>query len=148
MKLQQYLFLGVTIGVWLVTLCSTIRSADAFSTVSSRPRASSPQAELSTSSLNASSRRGVLGKLRGAILGGAGFSAFRQRSEAASAEDIPASTDGRKVELQVANVDGVEGKTGTVKIQLRPEWAPRGVKRFEVSTAPEIASAGLSGTSE
>lgn len=38
---------------------------------------------------------------------------------------------GSIIELQVANLDGVEGQTGTIKIQLRPEWAPRGAQRFE-----------------
>lgn len=47
---------------------------------------------------------------------------------------LPAiAEEGSIVELQVANLDGVEGRTGTIKIQLHPDWAPRGVERFEVS---------------
>ena len=87
----------------------------------------------SSTSLDAASRRGVLGRIKGAVLGVATFGAFRQRPSVALAEEIPETTNGRIVELQIANLEGVEGKTGTVKIQLRPEWAPRGVKRFEVS---------------
>jgi hypothetical protein len=46
---------------------------------------------------------------------------------------LPAiAEEGSIVELQVANLDGVEGRTGTIKIQMRPDWAPRGVQRFEV----------------
>ena len=45
----------------------------------------------------------------------------------------PANAEaGRIVELTINNVDGEEGKTGSIKIQLQPDWAPRGVARFEV----------------
>ena len=40
---------------------------------------------------------------------------------------------GSIVEFQVDNLDGVEGNTGTIKIQLRPEWAPLGALRFAAS---------------
>jgi hypothetical protein len=77
------------------------------------------------------SRRKVLGNLRRAVVGAATLSVFRQGPKVALADDaIP--TTGRIVEMVIANLDGIEGNTGTVKIQLRPEWAPRGVKRFEV----------------
>ena len=113
------------------------QSTIAFST---QPSLHLPPQTLSSTSLRAASRRGVLGKLRGAILGGATFTAFRQGPSEASAEETPSTTtDGRIVELQIANLDGVEGKTGNVKIQLRPEWAPRGVKRFEVRS-PKLGS--------
>lgn len=46
--------------------------------------------------------------------------------------------EGSIVELQVANLDGVEGRTGTIMIQLRPDWAPRGVQRFEVSEEKDL----------
>lgn len=57
---------------------------------------------------------------------GVGFTAAVVGSQPVIAEE------GSIVELQVANLDGVEGRTGTIKIQLRPDWAPRGVQRFEV----------------
>ena len=47
----------------------------------------------------------------------------------ALAEDTSAS--GNIVEIEVKNLDG--GSAGTIKIQMKPDWAPRGVARFEVS---------------
>jgi hypothetical protein len=77
------------------------------------------------------SRRRVLGGIKRAVVGAATLAVFRQGPKVAVADDsIP--TTGRIVELTVANLDGIEGNTGTIKLQLRPEWAPRGVKRFEV----------------
>jgi hypothetical protein len=50
------------------------------------------------------------------------------------AEDAAAGASGGNViEIQVANLDGQADNTGTIKIQLKPDWAPRGVARFEVS---------------
>lgn len=76
-------------------------------------------------------RRTVLGNIRAGIVSVATFAAFRQRVEPAYADEI-VQTDGRVIELQIANLDGVEGSTGVVKIELKKDWAPRGVKRFEV----------------
>jgi len=43
---------------------------------------------------------------------------------------------GSTVELDIANLDG--GASGTIRIQLRPDWAPKGVARFE-----ELTQAGF-----
>jgi len=38
--------------------------------------------------------------------------------------------EGRLVEFTISNLDGEDGRTGTIKIQTHPEWAPIGVERF------------------
>lgn len=53
-------------------------------------------------------------------------------SEQAFAEDDV--EEGRLIEFQVSNLDGVEGNTGTFVIRTRPSWAPKGVQRFEELT--------------
>ncbi|CAJ1946293.1 unnamed protein product [Cylindrotheca closterium] len=78
-------------------------------------------------------RRSILGNLRKAVVGSATLAAFRQKPAPVNAEDILASP-GRTVQLEIANLEGVEGNTGIVKLKLQPEWAPRGVKRFEELT--------------
>jgi len=45
------------------------------------------------------------------------------------AEETDTSPSGNIIEIEVNNLDG--GATGIVKIQMKPEWAPRGVARFE-----------------
>lgn len=82
-------------------------------------------------------RRSVLGNIKRIVVGTAAFVAFRQKPAPVSAEELLASP-GRIVQLEIANLEGVEGETGIVKIKLQPEWAPRGVKRFEVSTDNRI----------
>jgi hypothetical protein len=65
------------------------------------------------------------------LVGAATLAAFRQKPAPVLAEDIMQSP-GRVVQLEIANLEGVEGNIGIVKIKLQSEWAPRGVKRFEV----------------
>jgi len=49
-----------------------------------------------------------------------------------SAQDEASAQDyGSLVKFEVANVGGVAGKTGQFIMQLRPDWAPIGVARFE-----------------
>lgn len=84
-----------------------------------------PSQTLSSSALYASSRRNVVetaGLTAAAILAG-------------SALPVNAAEEGKVVAFQVDNLDGTPGKTGTIKIQLRPEWSPNGVKRFEELTS-------------
>jgi len=50
---------------------------------------------------------------------------------AAQAEEATTLDEGRLIEFEVANLDGVEGQTGKFVIQTRPSWAPIGAKRFE-----------------
>ena len=76
-----------------------------------------------------SRRREVFGNLKKVIFAGAGVASVFKR-QAVYAED--SATKGRIVEFQVNNLDGEAGKTGTFKLQLIPEWSPRGVARFEV----------------
>eukprot|EP00535_Pseudo-nitzschia_heimii_P000303 CAMPEP_0197186660 /NCGR_PEP_ID=MMETSP1423-20130617/14358_1 /TAXON_ID=476441 /ORGANISM="Pseudo-nitzschia heimii, Strain UNC1101" /LENGTH=286 /DNA_ID=CAMNT_0042638045 /DNA_START=122 /DNA_END=982 /DNA_ORIENTATION=+ len=45
------------------------------------------------------------------------------------AADDAAGEPGNIVEIEVKNLDG--GSAGTIKIQMKPDWAPRGVARFE-----------------
>ena len=52
----------------------------------------------------------------------------------AADDSVREPTPGSVIAFEFSNLDGVEGKTGTVKIQLYPEWAPKGVERFEELT--------------
>lgn len=128
-------FSAKNFSLFCIFAVSLLASADAFTSsaiTSSSPLNTLPVPQSTTALEAESSRRGVLGRLRGAVVGAATLSIFRP--QIALAEHAPATTTGRIVELVVENVDGVEGKTGSIKLQLRPEWAPRGVQRFEVST--------------
>lgn len=78
-------------------------------------------------------RREVFGKLKKVFFAGGLVEAIRGQPALAE-EATPSPPTGRVVQLQIGNVDGEEGKTGTIKIQLHPEWAPRGVARFEELT--------------
>lgn len=49
-----------------------------------------------------------------------------------------ADGEGKIVEMTVNNLDG--GASGTIKIQLRPDWAPKGVARFETLTEKNFFS--------
>lgn len=42
--------------------------------------------------------------------------------------------EGRLIEFEVANLDGVEGNTGKIVIRTKPSWAPKGAQRFEELT--------------
>lgn len=57
-----------------------------------------------------------------------------KRSALASEPTSVPDPTGNIVQFTFQNVDGIEGNTGTVKIQLDSAWAPRGVARFEELT--------------
>jgi peptidyl-prolyl cis-trans isomerase A (cyclophilin A) len=101
-------------------------------TVTTLPAAAIQRPITTSTSLNAEGfiRREVFKALRRGAVGVASLATFTRKPQLAVAEEN-SSTTGRIVELTVSNLDGVPSKTGTIKIQLRPEWAPRGVKRFE-----------------
>lgn len=82
-----------------------------------------------TTALSAIRRRAALTWVKKALLAGVGISTAASRLERAAAEDEA----GKIVTLTVDNLNGEPGNTGTIKIQLQPSWAPRGVERFEVS---------------
>ena len=52
----------------------------------------------------------------------------------AFAEETDTSPSGNIIEIKVNNIGVDSDKSGTIKIQMKPEWAPRGVARFEVSS--------------
>lgn len=62
------------------------------------------------------------------------------RTAPAVADETTATApqDANVILLEIQNLDGVEGSSGQVKIQMRPDWAPRGVQRFEVSMLQRI----------
>jgi len=49
-------------------------------------------------------------------------------------EALADEEEGRLIEFQVSNLEGVEGNTGSFVVRTRPSWAPKGVQRFEELT--------------
>lgn len=81
---------------------------------------------------DSSKRRDFLNAIKRVFIGTGGAAVLNQDSvRAAFADDAPAS--GKVVEITIANLNGDPGKMGKIQIALRPDWAPRGVARFEVN---------------
>lgn len=65
---------------------------------------------------------------------------FRSSGSSSSARAVATEqaeslqTTGRIVEFTVNNINGEPANKGTIKIQLEPSWAPKGVQRFEQLT--------------
>lgn len=97
-------------------------------------RLNAERAPNSNNNGNNNKRREVFKTLRRSVVAAATLSAFRKPALAVADLNVDAPTAGRIVEMTVSNLDGNPDKTGTIKIQMRPEWAPRGVKRFEELT--------------
>jgi hypothetical protein len=78
-------------------------------------------------------RREVVGSwLRKALVVGFGYSTVSTTGKSSATAAVDDAVNGRIVSFQVQNLNGIDGKTGNIKIQLAPAWAPRGVARFEV----------------
>lgn len=112
-------------GCAALFLLSNLENVKAFGVKRSLPRTHSLtvlQAE------RESRRRDLFNGVRRIFLGAGAVATLNKESvRPAFAEE----TTGKIIEMEIANIEGEAGKTGTIKIQLRPEWAPRGVARFE-----------------
>jgi hypothetical protein len=128
----------------VLTIClaghSSTWAVDAFGVASSQLRIESPLStkptESTSSSLRAAenegSRRGFIGAVKRLFLGAGTISTIGRRPLPVFAEELDGGKSGNMVEIEVTNLDGQPENKGTIKIQLKPEWAPRGVARFEV----------------
>jgi len=76
---------------------------------------------------NDQERRGFFSSVKKFIGASVLVSGLGGRTLPAFADDATAS--GNIIEIEVKNLDG--GSAGTIKIQMKPDWAPRGVARFE-----------------
>jgi len=116
--------------VMALVMVRTATKIDAFSTipaVSTRSRLPSTSLFQEHDKSNDQERRGFFSSVKRLFGASILASGIGGKSLPAFAEDT--STPGRIVEIEVKNIDG--GDSGTIKIQMKPDWAPRGVARFE-----------------
>jgi hypothetical protein len=107
------------------------------------PFSFSSSSSSSSTALYASRRRETFSWLRrifvAGVLGGAStqrprdaLAAVEVGESSSSSQASSATADGGSVIVfTVENLDGIEGNKGTVKIQMEPTWAPRGVQRLK-----------------
>lgn len=117
--------------VMALVMVRTAKKIDAFSTGPVLPQCSRSSATtLHLKDSNDQERRGFFSSVRrlfgaSVLVAGTGGKALPVFAD----ETDTASSGGKIVEIQVSNLDG--GESGTIKIQMKPDWAPRGVARFE-----------------
>lgn len=116
----------------LIGFLSLLHSSDAFGVTSTLQ---TPRSITSTAlqAKRGSRRRDFFDTVKRVFVG-AGTAAALSKGATLPAFAEDSSTAGKIVDIQIENLDGEPGKTGSVRVQLRPEWAPRGVARFEVSS--------------
>jgi len=126
-KAKYNIFAMMVVGLIMVR---TAKRIDAFSTnhgVAKFPRLSSTSLLQQQQESNDQERRGFFSSVKSLFGASVLVSGIGGKSLPAFAEDT--SVSGNIIEIQVNNLDG--GSAGTIKIQMKPEWAPRGVARFE-----------------
>jgi peptidyl-prolyl cis-trans isomerase A (cyclophilin A) len=89
-----------------------------------------------------SRRRSVFSWMRRVVVAGVASTTLSKTgsfTSAAEAEELGLKpVPGKTVELQLQNLAGGADKSGKIRIELYPEWAPKGVARFE-----ELTSSGF-----
>ena len=79
---------------------------------------------------NSNERRGFLSKVRNWVGSTILVASSTGKALPVFAADDDAAAGGNIIEMTIDNIPDVG--TATIKIQMKPEWAPRGVARFEV----------------
>jgi hypothetical protein len=129
---MRFSFCSALLFIAVLTL-----SANAFAPTSGNHHHGLRTAKTASTKLDASKRREIFKWAKKAAVLGLGFKAASGGAATQPANAVVEALTGRVVTFLVNNLGGEEGKRGTFKIQLAPEWAPRGVARFEVRLQPE-----------